>query len=68
MTGLLGLIIWLVVLGVIVWLAFWVLQQFPAPEPVGRIIKVLIVVIAVVMLIAILMGTFGSIPLPGVVR
>ena len=53
------LIIILLVLGILVWLAFYVLSQFPVPEPIGRIIRVVVVVVAVLVLIAILLNIAG---------
>jgi hypothetical protein len=57
--SLFALIITLLVVGILVWLAFYVLQQFAPPEPVGRIIKVIVVVVAVLVLVAVLLNIAG---------
>jgi hypothetical protein len=57
--SLFSLIIVLLVVGILVWLAFYVLGQFGPPEPVASIIRVIVVVIAVLILIAILLNLAG---------
>jgi hypothetical protein len=57
--SLFALIITLLVVGILVWLAFYVLQQFAPPEPVGRIIRVVVVVVAVLVLVAVLLNLAG---------
>lgn len=59
-SALLGLVIWLLCIGIIIWLVFWILGQFPMPEPIGKIIKIVIVVIAVILVINILMTLVGN--------
>jgi hypothetical protein len=53
------LIVVLLVIGILLWLAFYVLRQFPPPEPLGRIIQVIIVVIAVLILVVFLLNLVG---------
>jgi hypothetical protein len=60
--SLFALIITLLVVGILVWLAFYVLQQFAPPEPVGRIIRVVVVVVAVLVLVAVLLNVAGMGP------
>jgi hypothetical protein len=57
--SLFSLIIILLVIGLLVWLAFYVLAQFAPPEPVGAIIRVIVVVVAVLILIAVLLNLAG---------
>ena len=57
--GLWSLIIVLLALGLLVWLAFYILSQFPPPEPVGRIIRVVVIVVAVLVLISVLLNLAG---------
>lgn len=52
-------IIVLLACGLLVWLAFYVVQQFNPPEPVGRIIRVVVVVIAVLVIVALLLNFAG---------
>jgi len=45
--------------GLLVWLAYYVVDQFQPPEPVGKFIKVAVVVIAVLVIVALLLGFAG---------
>jgi hypothetical protein len=45
--------------GLLVWLAFYVVDQFQPPEPVGKIIRVVVVVIAVLVIVALLLNFAG---------
>ncbi len=60
--SLFALIVTLLVVGILVWLAFYVLQEFAPPEPVGRIIRVVVVVVAVLVLVAVLLNVAGMGP------
>lgn len=57
--ALFSLVIILLVVGLLLWLAFYVLSQFAPPDPVGRIIKVVVVVIAVLVIITLLLQFAG---------
>jgi hypothetical protein len=57
--SLFSLIIVLLVIGLLVWLAFYVLGALGPPEPVATIIRVIVVVIAVLVLIAVLLNLAG---------
>lgn len=46
-----GLLIGLVVFALVAYLVWWLLQQFPMPQPVRLIVTVLFVLICVVMLL-----------------
>ena len=46
-----GLLIGLVVFALVAYLLWWLLQQFPMPQPVRLIVTVLFVLICVVMLL-----------------
>ena len=52
-------IIVLLACGLLVWLAFYVVAQFAPPEPVGRVIRVAVVVIAVLVIVAMLLQFAG---------
>ena len=56
-------IIVLLAVGLLVWLAFYVVKEFNPPEPVGRIIRVVVVVIAVLVIVAMLLQFAGYAPL-----
>jgi hypothetical protein len=65
--ALINLIFYLLILGILVALVFWVLTQIPIPEPIARIIKVAIVVIVVLVIVLLLLqivGGGGGISLP----
>ena len=53
------LVIVLLACGLLVWLAFYVVQEFAPPEPVGRIIRVVVVVIAILVIVALLLNFAG---------
>jgi hypothetical protein len=57
--SLFSLIIVLLVIGLLVWLAFYVLTALGPPEPVASIIKVIVVVVAVLILITVLLNLAG---------
>jgi hypothetical protein len=57
--SLFSLIIVLLVVGLLVWLAFYILANLGPPEPIATVIKVIVVVIAVLVLIAILLNLAG---------
>lgn len=46
-----GLLIGLVVFALVAYLVWWLLQQFPLPQPVRLIVTVLFVLICIVMLL-----------------
>jgi hypothetical protein len=65
----------LLVIGLLVWLAFYILGALGPPEPVATIIRVIVVVVAVLILITVLLNLAGIgtglhisslLPLPGV--
>ena len=58
---LLSLIVYLLVLGVLLWLVFYVLAQFPPPEPIARIVKVVITIIAVLIALALALQLLGGV-------
>lgn len=70
--GLINLIIYLLVLGIVVWLVFYVVDAIPLPEPLNRIVKLAVTVIVALVVILLLLqlvgvGGVGGIDLPKVV-
>lgn len=57
--GLVNLIIWLIVVGILLALVYWVLDAIPIPEPINRIVKVVVVVVAALVLILLLLQLLG---------
>jgi hypothetical protein len=64
MPDLVHLLITLLAVGLITWLALWILQQFPLPDPLGRVIRVVIIVVAVLIVIGVLLNLGGYRVLP----
>ena len=57
--GLLQFVLILVALGIVVWLAFYVLANFSPPEPLGRIIRVAVMVVAVLIVVVLILNLAG---------
>lgn len=57
--SLISLIVYLAVIGLVAYLATYVLGQFPPPDPLGRVLRVAIIVVAVLLVIYVLLGAFG---------
>ena len=64
--ALVNLIFWLLILGILVALAIWVLGQLGLPEPIQRIIYVAVVVVVVLVVVLLLLQVVGggSVSLP----
>jgi hypothetical protein len=58
-SGLLGLIIYLVVAGLICWLLWWLIDFIGIPEPFHKVAKVIVAVVAVIVIINVLLGIGG---------
>lgn len=58
-SAILSLLIWLVVLGLIYWIITWVLGQIGLPEPFGKIIHVVLVLLVAIFLINALLSLAG---------
>jgi hypothetical protein len=59
-SALLTLLVYLLVLGVVVWLVFYVLSMFPLPAPFDRVARVVVVVIVGIILIMLLLDLLGG--------
>jgi hypothetical protein len=57
--ALINLLIYLVVLGIIVALVFWVVDAIPIPQPFNRIIKIVATVLVVLIVILLLLNLAG---------
>jgi hypothetical protein len=57
--SLINLIIWLLVVGIIYWLAIYVIQAVPIPDPPARFIKIALTVILVLVIINLLLNLVG---------
>ena len=57
--GLLRLLVYIIAVGLIFWLAWWILHQFAPPQPILKVLEVIIIVIGVIVLINLLLGLIG---------
>lgn len=58
--GLITLIIYLLILGLLVWLVNYIVDAIPLPEPFNRLIKIAVIVVAVLVVILLLLQIVGS--------
>lgn len=58
--ALVTLIIYLLVLGILIALVYYVCDAIPLPPPINRIIKVAVVVIAALVIIILLLNMLGA--------
>jgi hypothetical protein len=58
--GLLSLVIYLVVIGLIFWCIWWALSQFVIPEPFNKVIRVVLGLVALIIVINLLLGLLGT--------
>lgn len=61
--ALLSLLIYLAVIGLILWLAWWVLTQFSPPEPLGKVLRAVVIVVGVICIIVVLLNFLGIGPI-----
>ncbi len=57
--GLIQLVVWLLVIGILVALVYWVLDAIPIPEPINRIVKIVLVVLVALVVILLLLQLIG---------
>ena len=59
--GLINLIVWLLIIGILVALAYWVLSEIPGiPPAIVRIIRVVITVVVVLVIVLLLLQLVGG--------
>jgi len=58
--ALLTLFVYVLIIGLFLWLVQFVLARFPLPDPIGRVLWVLAVVIAVIAVILLLLDIAGN--------
>lgn len=54
-----GLLIWVLIFGLICYLIFWVMGYLGMPEPIRKVVTVIIVIIAILYLVGYLMPGAG---------
>lgn len=67
MMGLVALIVWIVVIGVICGLLYWLIDACGIPEPFNKGAKVILMIVGVVLIIILLIGLVTALvgPPPG---
>lgn len=64
-----GVLIYILVVGLIIGLIYWVVDQFPVPQPANKIIKVVAMVVGCILIILALLSLTGyDAGLPGLRR
>ena len=58
--GLVELILYLCIVGGVVWLLLWIIGYVGIPEPFAKVAKIIIMVFAVLLLINLLLGFLGT--------
>jgi len=58
--ALITLIIYLLILGILIALVYYVVDAIPLPEPINRIVKLTIVVLAALIVIILLLNLIGA--------
>lgn len=62
-SALVSFLIWIIVIGCVFWLLFWLIGYVGLPEPFAKIARVILAVVAVLLLINFLLGMTGATPL-----
>ena len=60
---LINLIVWLLVVGILYWLAVYIMDAIPIPDPPARILKLALTVLVVLVVILLLLQLVGGINL-----
>lgn len=60
--GLITLVIWLAVMGLVFWLLWWFVGYVGLPEPFNKVARVIIGLIALIILLYFLLGILGPLP------
>ena len=58
--GLVELVIYLAIVGGVLWLLLWLIGYIGLPEPFAKVAKIIIMVVGVLILINVLLGFAGS--------
>ena len=60
--GLISLVIWLVIVGLIMYLLWWFVGYVGLPAPFDKVVRVLIGLVALIILLYLLLGLLGPLP------
>ena len=58
--GLLGLIVWVAIIGGVFYLLWWLIGFIGLPEPFGKVLRVIVAIVAVIFLVQVLLGLAGG--------
>lgn len=59
-SSLITLVIWIVVVGLIFWLLWWLINYVGLPEPFNKIARIIVAIVAVLLLINALLSIVGE--------
>lgn len=59
-SALVTLLIYLLIIGIIVWLVLFIINTIPLPPPFGQVARVIVIVIACLVVILLLLDLLGS--------
>lgn len=62
-TALVYFVIYLIILGLVMWLLLYIVDAIPLPDPFNRVAKVVITVVGVLILILLLLSLVGVEPI-----
>lgn len=57
-----SILVYVLVVAIVAGLAYWLVDALPVPQPLNRIVKMIIVVVCVLALIWLLLGVAGNPP------
>lgn len=57
--ALISLIIYLLIIGILIWLVYYVVDAIPLPAPINRMVKIVVVILAALIVIVILLNVLG---------
>jgi len=59
LSGLLGIVVYLVIIGVVFWAILWFVGYVGVPEPFNKVIKVVVGLVALIIVVNLLLGLAG---------
>jgi uncharacterized protein YhhL (DUF1145 family) len=57
--GLIYLVIYVIVIALVIWLLLWLIEQLPLPEPFGRVARIVLLVVGILIVILLLLQFAG---------
>ena len=59
--ALINLIVYLLVVGILIWLVLYVVDNIPLPEPFNRVVRVAVVVLGVLIIVLMILQLMGGV-------